>query len=206
MELMFKLFSKSWALRRFIVRYYCKKENGIWRSKTLRYFFKRYKNIEAGVGSYGLESESIKGPMTVGNYCSFGPGVMRFEVNHIIDGVSTHPCWFNPVYGWVDNDPRCKEVLSVGNDVWIGANTIILPGCRNIGNGAVVAAGAGVTKDIPPYEIWGGGTRKIYRMPEELSNRLEETRWWELDEEELKKKKGNFGEIEKFLNSFDESK
>ena len=162
MELMFKLFSKSWALRRFIVRYYCKKENGIWRSKTLRYFFKRYKNIEAGVGSYGLESESIKGPMTVGNYCSFGPGVMRFEVNHIIDGVSTHPCWFNPVYGWVDNDPRCKEVLSVGNDVWIGQRVIILPGVR-IGDGVIIGAGAVVTKDVPDYAVVAGNPARIIK-------------------------------------------
>ncbi|GAB4063920.1 hypothetical protein GCM10028811_39560 [Uliginosibacterium sediminicola] len=48
-----------------------------------------------------------------------------------------------------------KTGIEIGNDVWIGAKSVVLPGV-SIGDGAVVAAGAIVTHDIPPYEIWGG--------------------------------------------------
>ena len=61
----------------------------------------------------------------IGNYCSFCPGLKRFEKNHIIDGVTTHPCWFNPVLGWVEKDLRENVVLQIGHDVWIGANVVM---------------------------------------------------------------------------------
>lgn len=204
MKLFFKLFCNSKILRRLIIKYYVKKEHGIWRSITLREMFSKYKNIEAGVGSYGWESEEMKGPMKIGNYTSIGPGVKRFEMNHPSDEASTHPCWFNPVYGWVESDPRTKTMLEIGHDVWIGANAIILPGCSRIGNGAIVGAGAVVTKDIPPYEIWGGVPAKFIkrRMGLAESEALEKTRWWEMTEAELKRKKDLFGDINAFISSF----
>ncbi len=155
MNILYLLFYKAKIARKIIIKIFSKIEGGIWRSTTLRVFFYKYKGIRAGVGSYGWESEDVKGPMSIGNYCSLGPGVRHYEMNHVTDGVTTHPCWFNPVYGWVNKNPRVKTFLQIGNDVWIGANAIILPGCKAIGNGAIIAAGAVVTKDIPPYEIWG---------------------------------------------------
>ena len=66
-----------------------------------------------------------------------------------------------------------KGDISVGDDVWIGYRAIILSNV-NIGKGAVIAAGAVVTKDVPPYAIVGGMPAKIirYRFPEKIRNQL----------------------------------
>lgn len=56
---------------------------------------------------------------------------------------------------------ECKEVI-IGNDVWLGARTMILPGVT-IGNGAVIGAGAVVTKDVPPYAVVGGVPAKVIK-------------------------------------------
>ena len=66
--------------------------------------------------------------------------------------------------GGITLDRRC---LTIGNDVWIGYGTLILPSCTTIGNGAIIGAGSVVTKNIPEFEIWAGnpahfiGKRKI---------------------------------------------
>ena len=64
-----------------------------------------------------------------------------------------------------------KSSLKIGNDVWIGARVIVLPGCKTIGNGVIIGAGAVVTKDIPDYAIVGGNPAKIlkYRDGREVS-------------------------------------
>lgn len=160
---------------------------GVFFSTTLREFYKRYKDLEVGIGSYSWNNDNFDGPAIIGAYCGFGPGVRRFAVNHILTGVTTHPIWFNPMFGWVKKDPRERTKLTIGNDVWIGANTIILPSCKNIGNGAVIAAGAIVTKDIPPYEIWGGNPAQFIkkRFSDDIIVKLEESRWWKIDKKIL---------------------
>jgi len=56
-----------------------------------------------------------------------------------------------------------KTPLVIGDDVWIGARTMILPGCRHIGTGVIVGAGAVVTKDIPDYAIVGGNPARVLK-------------------------------------------
>lgn len=67
----------------------------------------------------------------------------------------------------------------IGNDVWIGANALIMAGV-NIGDGAIIAAGAVVTRDVPPYAIVGGVPAKVlkYRFDEKTIAELLELRWW----------------------------
>ena len=139
-----------------MVWFYARKENGIYRSATIRKLYEKNRNITAGYGSYGWTSDMIDGPANIGAYTSIGKNVRRICVNHLANYATTHPCVFNPVLGWVDKDPRKETHIDIGNDVWIGDNVTILPSCTAIGNGAVVAAGAVVSKNIPPYEIWGG--------------------------------------------------
>src|SRR5690606_40549227 len=76
--------------------------------------------------------------------------------------------------------------VSVGSDVWIGAGSIVLDGI-SIGDGAIIAAGAVVNKDVPPYAIVGGVPARIirYRFDEETRAALLEWRWWDLDNSKL---------------------
>ena len=60
-----------------------------------------------------------------------------------------------------------KTELTIGNDVWIGARAIVLPGCKKIGNGVIIGAGSVVTKDIPDYAIVGGNPAKVLKMRKE---------------------------------------
>lgn len=104
----------------------------------------------------------------IGKFCSIGPEVMLGGLGrHPTDGFSTHPFFFSQAYrsrlgltGGRDYQEikHCK----VGNDVWIGARAIILDGVT-IGDGAIVAAGAVVTRDVEPYAIVGGVPAKLMR-------------------------------------------
>jgi len=70
----------------------------------------------------------------------------------------------------------------IGHDVWIGANAVIMRGVK-IGNGAVIAAGAIVNKDVEPYSIVGGVPARHlkYRFDKETIERLLKSEWWNLD-------------------------
>lgn len=78
--------------------------------------------------------------------------------------------------------------IHIGNDVWIGARSIIMDGV-SIGDGAIVAAGSVVTKDVPPYAVVGGSPAKIikYKFSQDIIDRLEEIQWWNLPDEEITK-------------------
>lgn len=75
------------------------------------------------------------------------------------------------------------------NDVWVGTNVTIMPGCNIIGNGAIIGGVSVVTHDVPPYAIVAGNPAKIlrYRFDEDIIKKLEESKWWELELDELKK-------------------
>ena len=92
--------------------------------------------------------------------------------------------------------------------MWVGSHVLINGGVR-IGNGACIAAGAVVVKDVPPYAIVGGVPAKImrYRFTPEVIEKLLESKWWELSEEVLKKNISFFQEdnftvddVEQFIN------
>ena len=113
--------------------------------------------------SYGNNNESL----SIGNYCSIA-GQVRFLLSgeHLMSKISTYPFQKIMLEGAVES--HCKGSIIVGDDVWIGYGCTILSGVR-IGQGAVVAAGAVVTKDIPPYSIVGGIPAKIIRKRFESS-------------------------------------
>ena len=80
-----------------------------------------------------------------------------------------------------------EETTTVGNDVWIGCNVVVLPGVT-IGDGAVVAAGSIVTKDVPPYAIVAGSPARVlrYRWDEKTVERVAALRWWDWDDHKIK--------------------
>jgi len=100
--------------------------------------------------------------LKIGNFCSIAPGV-KFIVSadHYLSHVSTFPFKVK-VTKTEENEAISKGDINVGDDVWIGGNAIILSGI-NIGQGAVIAAGAVVTKDVDPYAIVGGSPAHLIK-------------------------------------------
>lgn len=103
-------------------------------------------------------------------------------------------------------DWRRSHRVILGNDVWIGHGAIILPG-RRIGDGAVVAAGAIVTKDVPAYAIVGGNPARVIkpRFPEPIAQRLSRLTWWDWTHGELHQALPDFRvlPIEGFLEKYE---
>lgn len=194
------MYSRGGILRKIAHNHLLKKCD-IFHNVELRKIFKELYQIDAGIGSYGWQSGLIDGPAKIGNYVSIAPNVARLKVNHPINAASTHPCFFNPIYKWTNNDIREYSRISIDSDVWIGQNVIILPSVKHIGTGAIIAAGAIVTKDIPPYEIWGGVPARFIkkRFTDSISKELLASEWWLLPEEDLKKIKEKFWDPEEFI-------
>lgn len=126
--------------------------------------------VTVGNGTYGeLDVRHFGNPderVVIGNYCSIGPDcVFMTGGEHRYDGVSTYP--FRVKLGLCDNESITRGPIVLEDDVWLGFRCTVMSGVT-IGRGAVVAAGAVVTKDVPPYAIVGGVPAKVikYRFPE----------------------------------------
>ena len=129
----------------------------------------------------------------IGKFCSIASNVSIGPGIHKIDGVSTHPAFFlknTPlIKTFVDKDLfESNKKSIIGHDVWIGEKVVILDGVK-IGTGAIVAAGAIVTKDVEPYAVVGGVPAKHikFRYNPETINILQKSEWWNYPEEWFEK-------------------
>ena len=116
-------------------------------------------SILIGENTYIGENNNLRaadGIIEIGNGCLISQGITMVTSNHGIEG--RVPITQQP---WVSK----KGKISIGDNVWIGANSVILPDIT-IGEGAVVAAGAIVTKDVPPFAIVAGIPAKIIKYRE----------------------------------------
>lgn len=169
------------------------REGGEKASSSLRLWLQDKANIEVGLYTYGgcFKPEFNVGgkKVTIGRYCSFGQNIRYFGANHPIDDAVLTPYFYNKGFSGFDVKDVHRESLKVGNDVWIGYNTLITSKCHLIGNGAVIGAGSIVTHDVPPYAIVAGSPAKVirYRFDEQTIKLLEESKWWEYTPEQLMK-------------------
>lgn len=157
-------------------------------SRPLRALYRTVYRVEVGMGSYGcFNTLQFPEGTTVGNYCSIGPRVHFLFSNHPMDGVSTHPIFYNARLGYVPEDRIERVRLTVGHDVWIGADVTITRGCTRIGNGAVIGAGSVVTHDVPPYAVVAGNPARLIRqrVPRAVQEMLEDSQWYTLPPREL---------------------
>lgn len=131
----------------------------------------------------------------IGKFCSIA--------NDVFIGLGTHPIHLlstSTLFYRIKNTLGIKlmekdlnfdeyQKISIGNDVWIGARAILMDGI-SVGDGAIIAANAVVTKNVPPYAIVGGVPAKIlkYRFDEEQVTKLLESKWWEYPLDKIKQK------------------
>ena len=145
--------------------------------------------VHVGSYSYGecMKPGVFPPTVSVGRYVSVGPGVRVYTQNHPLDRLSTHPLFYDVREGLVGQEELEPGLLRIEHDVWLGRNVIILPGCRRIGLGAVVGAGAVVTHDVPDFAVMVGVPAKLlrYRFDERTRDVVRASRWWEKNEREL---------------------
>lgn len=143
----------------------------------------------------------------IGRFCSIGQEVrIGFPRHPARDFISTYPAFFS------SNNRGCQRafveescfeemppVTKIGHDVWIG-NRVIIPGGITIGTGAILAAAAVVTKDVPPYAIVGGNPARLIRYRFEVDDIrfLLASEWWNLSEEKLRRLTHLFQDIRQF--------
>lgn len=131
--------------------------------------------------------------LIIGKFCSIASGTkfIMGSANHRLSSVTAYP--FNVFGGaWSENTPPhlsqlpFKGDIVVGNDVWIGRESVIMPGVK-IGDGSIIGAYSMVTKDVPPYSVVGGNPAKFIkkRFGEELIELLLKFKWWNFPPEKL---------------------
>jgi acetyltransferase-like isoleucine patch superfamily enzyme len=133
---------------------------------------------------------------SIGAYCSIGARTAINPFNHPTQWLSTHEFQYHAnSYDWVAEYQdfarleRSSDMFgkaTIGNDVWTGHNVNILADVT-IGDGAVVAAGSVVTKDVPPYAIAAGvpAAVKGFRFADSVIERLRKLKWWDLELSQL---------------------
>lgn len=123
-------------------------------------------SVKVGKETYGLLNvinHNVSEKLIIGNFCSIAPNV-TFVLNgdHAINHISTYPFKAHTLHS-VKYEATSNGDIVVDDDVWIGTGAIILSGVH-IYQGAVIAAGAVVTKDVLPYEVVGGVPAKRIRL------------------------------------------
>ena len=142
----------------------------------------------------------------IGRYCCIANGVTTTSGTHPTqDWVCMHPAFFSTQkqcgFSYVTQNlfDETTAPVQIGNDVWIGTNATLLGGIT-IGDGAIIAAGAVVTKDVAPYSIVGGVPAKLIKMrfDEEDIQFLLDFRWWEKSEDWIRTHADLFADIKTF--------
>lgn len=147
------------------------------------------------LGRFSNVSSDVRiGNSSIGGFCSIGPEVMIGGLGrHPTRWLTTHPSFYSTL-GQVDlhfaQEDAYEELpyTTVGNDVWIGARAIVLDGLT-VGDGAIVAAGAIVTRDVPPYAIVAGVPARVirHRFEPDVVDALVDWKWWNLPIDTLKR-------------------
>ena len=129
---------------------------------------------------------------TIGRFTAFGTRTAINPFGHPTNWLSIHEFQYHPnpdAYDWYPEWQTIEKLkreslftyAAVGNDVWSGLNVTVLGGVT-VGDGAILATGSVITKDVPPYAIVAGAPARVlrYRFPPEQIARLQKVKWWDL--------------------------
>jgi len=176
-----------------------------------------YKGCPIGRGTYGYDTLMQADRLLVkkiGRYCSINPSA-RCHGNHQIQFITTSPllgrmagggpftqkCFINSIE---EKSKNAHQSIEICNDVWIGANVIILPNVK-VCDGAVIGAGAVVTHDVPAYAVVGGVPAKVikYRFSPEMIESFLRIKWWDWPISKINDNLDLFTQPELFCKTFD---
>jgi len=166
--------------------------------------------ITIGKGTYGVHYNTIllykkSDKVSIGKYCSMGPGVKIIASGeHSYFSVANYPLFARLISNDPESDTFSKGAVEIANDVWIGSGAVILSGVH-IGDGAVIAASAVVTKDVPAYAVAAGVPAQVirFRFEERIIKELLKIRWWNWDEQLIKSRIKDFSpDLEVFIRKY----
>lgn len=176
----------------------------IWRILGVNYFeIKRLNDVVSlqndkfttlGRGTYhngAYVSRTGKTELKIGNYTSIAKGVwfVLDDNLHQMSEVTNSPLAAKYSFDYTAINKRKWEGITIGNDVWLGMNCIIMPDVT-IGNGAIIGANSVVTKDIPPFSIAVGSPARVVKRKynDDIIFKLEKIAWWNWEEDIIEKK------------------
>jgi phosphonate metabolism protein (transferase hexapeptide repeat family) len=167
--------------------------------------------VESTFGDYSYTAGDVSIIYSdVGKFCSIASHVRINPGNHATWRVTQHHATYRRFqYGFDMQDDeeffnwRRAHRCVIGHDVWMGHGAIVLPGVK-IGTGAVIAAGAVVTKDVGPYEIVGGVPARLIRkrFSDEVIERLLASSWWDWDRDKLETRFEDLLDLDAFLEKY----
>lgn len=145
-------------------------------------------------GAFSYSQSALPPETTMGRYCSLAHAISAFHSEHPLSFLSTSPFSYRPeaapifeqaialsgrAYRPLAHDDGERAPIRIGNDVWIGQNVLLKKGIR-IQDGAVVAAGSVVTRDVEAFTVVGGvPARPIrQRFSEKIQERIRTLQWW----------------------------
>ncbi|MBC7388459.1 MAG: CatB-related O-acetyltransferase [Opitutaceae bacterium] len=172
---------KSNVFEELKITYYTEKQKADFQKRKVTVMPGSFVSEDSKIGDYAYVGfNCFISKSNIGRYCSIANNVSIGNGEHLIDNISTSGFFYNDPYTILT-----KDDCNIGNDVWIGVDSIIRRGVT-IGNGAIIGANSFVNKNVPDFAIVAGSPAKLirYRFPEEKIEIIKEHSWWDLELDE----------------------
>jgi amino acid adenylation domain-containing protein len=183
------------SLRRLLKFLILKLEGGGMYSLTMRDLWRRHFDIDVGdFANGGFNPVAIKPGTKIGRYSIITETARIETANHPANTFSSHGVFYREGLGFSPGFEIPRNRIEIGHDVFIGHNATILFPAQKIGDGAIIAAHAVVTSDVPPFAIVAGYPAVVvrYRFSEDKIKELLRLRWWDASLEELESVRDEF--------------